>query len=106
MASQRHRHYLGFLLAGAAMACCGAAMAQEQAGEADGASEAIIVTGSRVVRNGADMPTPVTVVGADLIAQTGATQLSQVINDLPVVRSDTSSTTAFVGNPSRNWCCS
>ena len=97
MASQRHRHYLGFLLAGAAMACCGAAMAQEQAGEADGASEAIIVTGSRVVRNGADMPTPVTVVGADLIAQTGATQLSQVINDLPVVRSDTSSTTAFVG---------
>lgn len=97
MAGGRHREFMGFLLASAALACSGTAAAQEQVSEADAAGEGIIVTGSRVVRNGADMPTPVTVVGADLIAQTGATQLSQVINDLPVVRSDVSATTAFVG---------
>src|SRR5688572_5327483 len=79
---------------------CQAFPAQAQAQE-DAAASAenaeIVVTGSRTARSGVDMPTPVTVIGQDLIAQTGATQLSQVINDLPVVRSDVSSTTAFVG---------
>lgn len=58
---------------------------------------AIVVTGSRTARSGVNMPTPVRVVGQDLITQTGATQLAQVINDLPGVRATVSSTTAFVG---------
>lgn len=86
------------LLASASSVLASAALAQAQtAPQEPDEPEAIIVTGSRTVRNGADMPTPVTVIGGDLIAQTGAAQLSQVINELPVVRSDVSSTTAFVG---------
>jgi len=59
--------------------------------------EEIVVTGSRIAQTGANMPTPVTVIGQNLIAQSGASQLSEVIRDLPVVRTDVSSTTAFVG---------
>lgn len=73
------------------------ALAQDEA-LADGDTPSdIVVTGSRTVRNGADQPTPVTVLGQDLIQQTAATNLAQVINELPSVRSDVSSTTAFVG---------
>ncbi len=86
------------LITGATSIFASPAFAQDQSTAQDDAQgPAIIVTGSRTVRNGADMPTPVTVIGQDLIAQTGATQLSQVINDLPVVRTDVSGTTAFVG---------
>jgi iron complex outermembrane receptor protein len=91
------RHHL---LVGCATAILATpAMAQDDNVTADEGddSDVIMVTGSRTVRNGAEMPTPVTVIGEDLITQTGATQLSQVINDLPVVRTDVSATTAFVG---------
>ena len=75
----------------------GPAFAQTDAAEPEIRSEEIIVTGSRTARTGVDQPTPVTVIGQDLIMQTGATQLSQIINDLPVVRKDVSATTSFVG---------
>lgn len=93
----RTRRHL--LLASCAVSLLSApAFAQDEitADESDD-GPAIVVTGSRTVRNGADMPTPVTVIGEELITQTAATQLSQVINDLPVVRTDVSATTAFVG---------
>lgn len=82
---------------GATAAFVSPAMAQEQVAQDEEASAPIIVTGSRTVRNGADQPTPVTVLGQDLIQQSAATNLAQVINELPSVRSDVSSTTSFVG---------
>lgn len=59
-------------------------------------TDEIVVTGSRIAQSGANMPTPVTIIGQDLIAQTGASQLSEVIANLPEVRTDVSATTAFV----------
>jgi iron complex outermembrane receptor protein len=44
----------------------------------------IVITGSRVVRNGDDMPTPVTVVSAADLQATHPTNLAEALNDLPV----------------------
>ena len=48
------------------------------------ADQEIIVTGSRVTRNGDNMPTPVTVVEADNLKTAHPTNLAEALNDLPV----------------------
>ncbi|WP_082467276.1 TonB-dependent receptor domain-containing protein [Sphingomonas sp. Leaf25] len=45
----------------------------------------ILVTGSRIRRIAADSPSPVAVVDADQIRATGATQIADVINQLPAL---------------------
>jgi outer membrane receptor protein involved in Fe transport len=59
-----------------------AAMAQEVA-QADIGVEAVSVTGTRVVRDGYNAPTPVTVVGADAIAAQAPANLADFVNELP-----------------------
>lgn len=61
------------------------AFAQEAAD--DGADEtAIVVTGSRIARDGAKAPTPVTVIGADLLQQRASTNVADTLNELPAFR--------------------
>lgn len=45
--------------------------------------QSIVVTGSRIVRNGFNAPTPVTVVGADLIANLGQVNVSETLKLIP-----------------------
>jgi len=68
---------------------------------AEPASEGdIVVTGSRLGRSGFTTPTPVTVVGSQQIERQGATNIGQILNEIPAFRpQSTPATTAiFVSN--------
>ena len=93
----------------ALLAAISAAHAQdlpaEPAPAADGAAETpgdaeIVVTGSRIARTGFDTPTPVTVLGAEQIGKQGATNISQLLNEVPAFRAQSTPTTSgiFVSN--------
>jgi len=59
----------------------------------------IVVTGSRIARSGFDTPTPVTVVGAEQIGRQGASNVAEVLNDIPAFRPQaTAATTAIFLN--------
>jgi outer membrane receptor protein involved in Fe transport len=64
-----------------------AAQAQTAAGSqsAQGAAavEEIVVTGSRVVRDGYEAPTPVSVIGAEAFEAAGTPQIADFVNQLP-----------------------
>jgi outer membrane receptor for ferrienterochelin and colicin len=52
----------------------------------DGAKvERIEVTGSRIIREGAIAPTPVTVITGDELLSTGATNIGEALNQLPAL---------------------
>jgi len=88
------------------------AVAQQQAGEGapeptpvNGpeastlAGEPIVVTGSRIARSGFDTPTPVTMVGAEQIGRQGASNVADVLNEIPAFRAQaTPATTAIFLN--------
>lgn len=61
-------------------------------GETPAASDAeqIVVTGSRITTGGFQAPTPVTVVGADRLQQLGASNVGDVLNQLPAFRATVS----------------
>ncbi|WOK37531.1 TonB-dependent receptor domain-containing protein [Sphingomonas sp. C3-2] len=62
------------------------AIAQTSQGEDathGGSSEDIVVTGSRIIRTGADNPTPTTVLNAETIRQSGVTEIADLVNQLP-----------------------
>ncbi|WP_164549755.1 TonB-dependent receptor domain-containing protein [Altericroceibacterium xinjiangense] len=61
--------------------------------------EPIVVTGSRIARSGFDAPTPLTLVGQEQIARQGASNIAQVLNDIPAFRPQaTAATTAIFMN--------
>ncbi|WP_160738138.1 TonB-dependent receptor domain-containing protein [Altericroceibacterium indicum] len=61
--------------------------------------QTIVVTGSRLSQAGFDAPTPVTVLGAEQIDRQGASNVAQVLNDIPAFRpQSTPSTTAIFLN--------
>jgi outer membrane receptor protein involved in Fe transport len=64
------------------------AAAQERSDSGVDASEsgAIVVTGSRIQRDGAEAPSPVTVVGEELFAQRASTNVADALNELPAFR--------------------
>lgn len=64
------------------------------------AGQPIVVTGSRIARSGFTAPTPVTVLGDEQIARQGASNIAQVLNEIPAFRGQsTPATTAiFVSN--------
>jgi outer membrane receptor protein involved in Fe transport len=90
------------LSAGAAAQEAGPEAEASQTGGAAEASsgERIVVTGSRIVRSGFTAPTPLTVIGEEQIARQGASNISQVLNEMPAFRpQSTPATTAiFVSN--------
>jgi iron complex outermembrane recepter protein len=62
----------------------------------------VVVTGSRIQRNGFEAPTPVSVVGADRADELGTTNLGELMNQLPSFRAtqtpaSQSSTGGYVG---------
>lgn len=80
----RHR-ILGGSVSVLAMALATAAYAQDAA-SSDAQLEEVVVTGSRVVRDGFKAPTPVTVVGAEQLKEQAVTRLVDVSRNLPVFR--------------------
>ena len=80
-----------------ALLMAGAASAQSQpspGGEAsDTAVDEIVVTGSRVVRDGYQAPTPVSVVGRDEIQRSATPNIADFVNTLPAVSGSTTPTT-------------
>lgn len=73
-----------------------------EGGEAS--ADAIVVTGSRIARDGFKTATPVTIVGAEAINRQAATNIADVLNQLPAFRPQaTPATTAiFIGNAGAN----
>jgi outer membrane receptor protein involved in Fe transport len=63
-------------------------------------TETVIVTGSRIARSGFTTPTPVTMLDAEQVARQGAANISQILNEIPAFRpQSTPATTAiFVSN--------
>lgn len=81
------------------------AFAQAQP-QAAAAVDEIVVTGTRVVRDGYQAPTPLTVVGIEELLQAPAENLADFVNDLPSVSNSTtpqgSSTSASSGTAGVN----
>lgn len=65
----------------------------------------ITVTGSRIIRDGTEAPSPLTVVGADLLDKRGAQNVAEVLNELPAFRGSTtpSSTSNLTKNVGANF---
>lgn len=72
-----------------AFLAAGPAVAQGQAAADDGqqageAVEEVLVTGTRIVRDGYSTPTPVSVLGAEALDSMGVTNVADAVNRLPV----------------------
>ncbi len=76
------------LLASAASICVLAAAQPAFAQDAADAEEdaVILVTGSRIARDGSEAPSPVTIIGADLLESRGSTNVGDTLNELPAFR--------------------
>ncbi len=82
------------VLAAILVSAPGAYAADAQTAQAPSVEE-IVVTGSRVVRDGYEAPTPVSVVGVEALQNTATSNLADTINQLPVLQgSSTPATTA------------
>lgn len=69
-------------------------MTQSTDGSEDTSVSAIVVTGTRVVRDGFNAPAPTTVLGAAAIQQRGAINIGEALNDIPAFTPTTSTGTA------------
>ncbi|MGE3335812.1 MAG: TonB-dependent receptor plug domain-containing protein [Rhodospirillaceae bacterium] len=69
--------------------------ASTQVAQATGVEEEIVVTGSRIVRNGYEAPTPVSVLGAEDLNAQAALNIADAVNNLP---SFAGSSTPHAGN--------
>ncbi len=69
------------------------------------ADQEITVTGSRIIRDGTEAPSPLTVVGADLLDKRQAVNVADVLNELPAFRGSTTpaSTTNNTKNVGANY---
>ena len=65
--------------------CEGLGEDNSPAGSGPAASE-VVITGSRIVANGFTAPTPVSVVGAERLQERAATNVGDVLNELPAFR--------------------
>jgi iron complex outermembrane receptor protein len=81
-------------LAASAFAAPHAAMAADAPQTAQAPVEEIVVTGSRVVRDGYEAPTPVSVMGADQLNNVAATNIADAVRTMPVFSSGVSGRTA------------
>jgi outer membrane receptor protein involved in Fe transport len=69
-------------------------------GETDNTAQSedqIVVTGTRIVRDGYDAPTPTTVLGADLIESKAPTTIIDALTSLPAFKNNATAQTAGVG---------
>ena len=90
------RATLRLAASGLALAFAGSVHAQESTAAGEPASvEDIVVTGSRIQRDGYAMPTPVTVVGQEQMQKLGISSVSDALNRIPAFRA--TNTPATVG---------
>ncbi|MCP5411387.1 MAG: TonB-dependent receptor [Alphaproteobacteria bacterium] len=82
------------LALGAQSAAAQEAASATQVAAADEGTEAVTVTGTRVVRNGYNAPTPVTVIGADQIDARAPANLSEFVDQLPALQASTKADTS------------
>ena len=68
-------------------------VAYAQAPESAATVEQVVVTGTRVLRDGYEAPTPVSVVSADEIAKSATPNIADFVNTLPAVSGSTTPTT-------------
>lgn len=80
--NRRRASALGFGMAVASSTLCIGPMAQAQEGERAEVEE-VLVTGSRIAREGIDSSTPVTVIGAEEIRLSGAPNVEKILSDAP-----------------------
>ncbi|MCL4409386.1 MAG: TonB-dependent receptor plug domain-containing protein, partial [Gammaproteobacteria bacterium] len=73
------------LLAGGTLAAVQPALAQSTSDAEANAPERIQVTGSRILREGAIAPAPVTVISGDELMETGAMNIGEVLSRLPAM---------------------
>ena len=86
----------GMCLAAPAVAQDTAADVAESAPPAASEQGEIVVTGSRITRSGFTTPTPVTVVGEAQIARQGATNIAQILNEIPAFRPQSTPSTSAI----------
>lgn len=80
------RHYALATVSIAALSLAASpAVAEEEAAAAGGDLEEVVVTGSRIARDGYDAPTPVNVLGAQEIAASAPANIADFVNTLPSV---------------------
>jgi iron complex outermembrane recepter protein len=83
--NRRRASALGFgvMFAGSAL-CVGNAQAQEPGQSVAGSQvEEVLVTGSRIAREGVDSSTPVTIIGVEDIKLSGVANIEKVLSDAP-----------------------
>lgn len=86
-----------------AMPSMALAQVQPEAEDPTAEIDDVIVTGSRVVRNGNDAPTPITVITAEELTATKPTSVFENLADLPMFSGSTGVTNAPTNNtPDRN----
>lgn len=96
-----------YLVSRAVRALLGLAMASAPAMSAWGQAtpealpDTVVVTGSRIVRDGMTAPTPVSVLGADRMEQRAGANIGDMLNELPAFRATntpaTGATSGYVG---------
>lgn len=82
-----------------ALICAGCAIttgAYAQEAQQQVELEEVTVTGTRLVRDGANAPTPVTVVSSERLTNLGATNIGQVLSTLPSFRATTNPQTSGI----------
>jgi outer membrane receptor protein involved in Fe transport len=92
---------VGLLASVSVLAFASVAGAQTAAAAPSEELEGIVVTGSRIIQNGNNMPTPVTVVSTDQLLQTTPSTVIQALTQLPVFSGGRSPITQ-PGNSSQN----
>lgn len=87
------------IMAGVSFSASQPALAQTAA-PADQAPviEEVVVTGSRIVRDGYEAPTPVSVLSAEQIQSSGVSQLSEFVNQLPSIAGSATPVQTSVSN--------
>jgi iron complex outermembrane receptor protein len=86
---------LGLLLGASVLALANQASAQS-ASSAD--VESVVVTGSRIVKNGFQAPTPVTTLAADALQQRAPSNIPDALNQLPQFRNSSSNSRSVTWN--------
>jgi outer membrane receptor protein involved in Fe transport len=95
----RHSLAIALLTGASTLAIAGMAAAQTQPAQTE--PEQVVVTGSRIISNGNDMPTPVTIVSSDELLNSVPKSIMDGLADLPIFDGGRSPQTN-VGNSSQN----
>lgn len=106
VSTRSRRLYFGASISILAALAAGPALAQadptpaSDTAQVDKSSSDIVVTGSRVISNGDNSPTPLTVVSSQMLLQTTPTTIADALRKLPVFSNSNNSTT--LGNSGGN----